>query len=76
MQCLQCIQCNAIYFISSDCKLAPLVAVDRMRDRDTNYILPWMQTDQDGPFASIGCVGPLEMLADSPANEADEKELA
>jgi hypothetical protein len=30
-------------------------------DRDTKYVLPTMQEDQNGPFASAGCVGPLEM---------------
>jgi hypothetical protein len=45
-------------------------------DRDANYVLSWMQMDQDGPFASARCVGPLDMPADSPANEAGEKELA
>jgi hypothetical protein len=45
-------------------------------DYDTNCILPWMQMDQDGPFASAGCVGSLKMPTDNPANEADEKELA
>jgi hypothetical protein len=30
-------------------------------NRDANYILSSMQTDQDRSFASTGCVGPLEM---------------
>jgi hypothetical protein len=30
-------------------------------DRDANCVLPSTQMDQDGPFASMGCVGPLEM---------------
>jgi hypothetical protein len=30
-------------------------------DHDANCVLPSMQTDQDGPLASAGCVGPLEM---------------
>jgi hypothetical protein len=30
-------------------------------DCDANCVLPSTQTDQDGPFASVGCVGPLEM---------------
>jgi hypothetical protein len=32
--------------------------------RDANYVLPWTQTDQDVPFVSTGCVGPLEMPLD------------
>jgi hypothetical protein len=30
-------------------------------DRDANCILPSTQTDQDGSFASVGCVGPLKI---------------
>jgi hypothetical protein len=30
-------------------------------DRDANCVLPSTQTDQDGLFASTGCVGPRKM---------------
>jgi hypothetical protein len=30
-------------------------------DRDTKYVLPTTQTDQNGSFASAGCIDPLEM---------------
>jgi hypothetical protein len=39
----------------------PVGALPRLPDRDPFSVRGPMQTDQDEPFASAGCVGPLEM---------------